>query len=144
MSKAVLYTDGGARGNPGPAGIGFVLTIGENQEIVHGESIGTATNNVAEYVALQRGLARAKQEGVDQVQCFLDSELVVRQLKGEYKVKSATLRELHQRVKAQAREFKTITFEHVLRHKNKQADALLNKALDEETKKSRTGVAGRI
>src|SRR5881275_1584739 len=93
--KARLFTDGGARGNPGPAAYGFVLEA-ENGAVLaaHGEAIGVATNNVAEYRALVAGLAKAAEVGVDELEVVSDSELLVKQMRGEYKVKNAALREL--------------------------------------------------
>ncbi|MEX2055021.1 MAG: ribonuclease HI family protein [Candidatus Andersenbacteria bacterium] len=130
MSKATLHTDGGARGNPGPAGIGFVLNIIDGETIEGAEYIGEATNNHAEYAALQRGLAMAQKKGVQEITCYLDSELVVKQLKGEYRVKHALLRPLYENVQQLARQFDRISFQHIVRAKNKKADLLVNKALD--------------
>lgn len=130
--KTSLHTDGGARGNPGPAAIGFVLEIPGQAAIAVGERIGTATNNVAEYEALLRGLSRASREGVQEIVCYLDSELVVKQLKGEYRVRDADLKKLFDKVKELVKGFTAVEFIHVRREKNKQADKLVNKALDEE------------
>jgi len=127
--RATLHTDGGARGNPGPAGIGYVLHIASRQ-ITHGEYIGKATNNQAEYRALLAGMARACQERVTQLTCYLDSELVVRQLAGEYRVKDTALRVLYDRVCRLISEFERVSFTHVRREKNKLADALVNEAID--------------
>ena len=93
--KATLYTDGGSRGNPGPAAYGFVLEAEDGTVLdAVGETIGVATNNVAEYSALVAGLARAAEVGVDELEVVSDSELLVKQMRGEYKVKNAALREL--------------------------------------------------
>ena len=133
--NATLYTDGGARGNPGPAGIGFVLTISDKEKIYHRGYIGKATNNQAEYKALIAGMERAKAEGVDELTCYLDSELVVKQLAGEYKVKDAGLKPLHAQVCSLMGDFGKTDFSHVPRNENKEADALVNEALDIETKR---------
>ena len=93
--KAKLFTDGGSRGNPGPAAYGYVLETPDGTVLAaHGEAIGVATNNVAEYQALVAGLARAEEAGVDELEVVSDSELLVKQMRGEYKVKNAALREL--------------------------------------------------
>jgi len=131
--KANLHTDGGARGNPGPSAIGFVLEIPGQAAIAVGECIGKATNNQAEYKALIRGLTKAVKEGVQEIVCYLDSELVVRQLKGEYKVRDADLKKLFDKVKGLVNKFSAVEFSHIRREKNKQADKLVNKALDEES-----------
>lgn len=131
--KATLHTDGGARGNPGPAGIGYVLRIqdaAETIEIEHGEYIGETTNNQAEYKALLAGLRRAQQEGVHEIECYLDSELVVKQLNKEYRVKHEDMKPLYARVQELEKEFDVISYQHVRREKNKDADRLVNEALD--------------
>jgi len=127
---ATLHTDGGSRGNPGPAGIGFVLRIPDQETIFHGEAIGDTTNNQAEYAALREGLSRALAEGVTEIECFLDSELVVKQMKGEYRVKDQNLRPRYEEVVELAGKFSAISYTHVRREKNKEADALVNQALD--------------
>lgn len=132
--KATLYCDGGARGNPGPAGIGFVLELPEAPIIREGAYIGEATNNVAEYRALIAGLTRAAAVAVTEMTVFLDSELVVRQMKGEYRVKDATLKLLFAEAQELAAQFRPITFQHVLREKNAGADSLVNRALDDQAK----------
>lgn len=129
--NAKLYTDGGARGNPGPAGIGYVLIKTEAAVIEYGEYIGEATNNQAEYKALLAGLARAQREGVRAIDCFLDSELVVRQLNGQYRVKNPDLVQLVSDVKKIANIFTTVSFTHIPRAENAKADALVNTAIDE-------------
>ncbi len=131
MHKATLLSDGGARGNPGPAGIGFVLVIAGKPPIRHSEYIGEATNNQAEYKALIAGLQRARDEGVTDITCYLDSELVVQQLRGEYRVKNEGLKPLFNDVESWRNQFRNISFHHVVRAKNKQADKLVNKAIDE-------------
>ena len=129
--NATLYTDGGARGNPGPAGIGFMLTINGHEPILHGEYIGETTNNQAEYKALLAGLTRAHQEGVTDIECFLDSELVVKQLRGEYRIKHADLKPRAAEVKEAAALFSSVRYSIVRREKNVEADEMVNKAIDE-------------
>lgn len=125
-----LHTDGGARGNPGPAAIGYVLKDAGRIVAKHGETIGEATNNVAEYTALLKGLARAKTEGADSVECKLDSLLVVEQLNRNYKVKDAGLVKLFTQVWNLTQQFTKVTFVHVPREQNDHADELVNHALD--------------
>ena len=129
--KAKLWTDGGARGNPGPAAYGFVLQ-GEDGESLdaRGEYIGLATNNVAEYSALIAGLEAAIALGVTELAVVSDSELMVKQMRGEYKVKNEALKELSQRAGALARKLGTVTYTAVRRHHNTLADQLVNDALD--------------
>jgi ribonuclease HI len=126
-----LFTDGGARGNPGPAGIGAIIQDSEGNVVAEiSEYIGTATNNCAEYTALMKGLAKALALGCREIACFLDSELVVKQLHGQYKVKNKDLAKLFVQVHNLRLKFKKITFSFVPREKNKHADKLVNKALD--------------
>jgi len=129
--KLVVNVDGGARGNPGPAAIGAVVQ--SNGEVLEerGERIGKATNNVAEYRALLLGIERATELGASELELVGDSELIVRQVKGEYKVKDATLRELHAEVKRALRPFEGHwSIRHVRREHNAEADRLVNAALD--------------
>ena len=130
--KARLSTDGGARGNPGPAAFGYVLE-GEDGTVLaaRGEAIGVATNNVAEYRALLAGLARAAELGVDEIEVVSDSELLVRQMRGEYRVRNAALRELSAEAHRLARAFLHVTYTAVRREHNELADRLVNEALDE-------------
>jgi len=128
-----LFTDGGSRGNPGESAIGCVLedpargiTLKE-----HAERIGIETNNVAEYKALIKGLEIALQFHPNRLLCHLDSELIVRQVNGEYKVKMPTLQPLFDEIQARSKEFPDIVFKHIPRSDNHRADALVNKALDE-------------
>lgn len=131
MQKLIINTDGGARGNPGPAGIGVVFTNPEGERIAtYREYIGTATNNIAEYRALILALEKARDFEVEEIECRLDSELVVKQLLGEYKVKDDKMKDLYARVQ-ELSFFKPIKYVHVRREKNKEADALVNKAIDE-------------
>ena len=129
--KAKLWTDGGARGNPGPAAYGFVLQ-GEDGESLdaRGKYIGHATNNVAEYSALIAGLEAAIALGVTELAVVSDSELMVKQMRGEYKVKNEALKELAQRAGTLARQLGTVTYTAVRRHHNTLADQLVNDALD--------------
>jgi len=136
MTDFIVSTDGGSRGNPGPAGIGIVLTDSNGRVVATARRfIGEATNNVAEYIALIEGLALAKAHGATRLRCRLDSELVVRQLNREYKVKDAALQRLFVQAWNVAGSFHRVTFEHVSREKNESADALVNQALDEAEKK---------
>lgn len=125
-----LFTDGGARGNPGPAGIGAILYNGTEIIGEVSESIGVATNNQAEYRAILAGLELALTKKVSELHCFLDSELVVEQLNRNYKVKDKELAKLFVKVWNLMQRFHKITFTHVRREKNKEADRLVNKALD--------------
>jgi len=130
-SKLQLFTDGGARGNPGPAAIGIVLKNSQGEIVVeHGEYIGEQTNNVAEYTALLRGLEIALEQGAEEVDCFLDSELVVKQLNKEYKVKDERLQKLFISVWNVSNSFKKVTYTHVRREQNTEADYMVNVALD--------------
>lgn len=130
---ATLFADGGSRGNPGPAASGAVLVNGYGQVI--GESglyLGVATNNVAEWTALLIGLQMALDRGMNSLAVRLDSELVVKQFCGEYRVKNPDLQDLHKRVVALARRFSHLDVAHVRRAQNKLADALVNRVLDQE------------
>jgi ribonuclease HI len=129
--RARLYTDGGARGNPGPAAYGYVLEDEDGSLLAaHGEAIGVATNNVAEYSALIAGLEKAAELGVDELEVVSDSELMVRQMTGVYKVKNEALRELWERAGRHARRVGTVTYRAVRREHNELADRLVNEALD--------------
>lgn len=125
------YTDGGSRGNPGPAAIGGVLQTPDGRLIEQfGQTIGEATNNQAEYGAIIEALTRAKHHGATRVTAHLDSELVVRQLTGAYKVKHVNMRPLFAKVQLLARAFEHVEFHHVPREENEAPDTLLNAALD--------------
>ncbi|HEY5168806.1 MAG TPA: Nif3-like dinuclear metal center hexameric protein, partial [Thermoleophilia bacterium] len=129
-----LYTDGGARGNPGPAGIGArLMTAGGDVVEDVSDFIGKATNNVAEYQALIAGLEVALDRGVERLDVFLDSELVVRQVNGRYKVKDAGLKPLHQQACLLLSRFHEVDVKHVRREQNAAADALVNQAIDAAT-----------
>jgi len=129
--RVTVNVDGGARGNPGPAAIAAVVSV-DGGEVIdsRGEVIGHATNNVAEYKALLLGIERARELGAREVELVGDSELVVKQVKGEYKVKDANLQELHAEVKQALGGFERWTIRHVPRAENAAADALVNEALD--------------
>jgi probable phosphoglycerate mutase len=131
--KARLSTDGGARGNPGPAAYGYVLEAEDGTVLdARGEAIGVATNNVAEYRALVAGLEKAVELAIDELEVVSDSELLVRQMKGEYKVKSETLRDLNDEAEALARRLGKVRYTAVRREHNELADRLVNDALDAE------------
>ena len=129
-SQFSLYTDGGARGNPGPGGIGVVIKKGDEVVFQKGKSIGHSTNNQAEYKALILGLEELSRLTEGEVVCFLDSELIVKQLNGEYRVKDEGLKPLFSEVLKLKEKFARIKFEHIKREKNKLADSLVNQALD--------------
>jgi ribonuclease HI len=130
--KARLSTDGGARGNPGPAAYGYVLEAEDGTVLAaHGERIGVATNNVAEYRALLAGLEKAAELGVDELEVVSDSELLVKQMRGEYKVKNAALRQLNAEAEALERRIRRVRYTAVRREHNELADRLVNEALDQ-------------
>jgi ribonuclease HI len=130
-SKIDLFTDGGSRNNPGHAAIGVVLKNTEGAVILErSEYVGIKTNNEAEYLALLAGLQAAKEHVPDILHCYLDSELVVNQLRGTYRVKNENLKKLVEEVFALKSLFREITFVHIPRSKNKEADTLVNRALD--------------
>ena len=129
--KARLSTDGGSRGNPGPAAYGYVLESEDGHVLdARGEAIGTATNNVAEYRGLIAGLESAIQRGIDELEVVSDSELLVRQMQGEYKVKNETLKTLQREAAELAAGLKRVTYTAVRRAHNELADRLVNDALD--------------
>jgi ribonuclease HI len=129
-----LFTDGGARGNPGPAASAYVLEADDGTVLAaHGETIGVATNNVAEYRALVAGLEKARDLGLDELEVVSDSELLVKQMRGEYKVKNAALRELSLRAAQVARAIGDVRYTAVRREHNELADRLVNEALDAAT-----------
>lgn len=141
----ILHTDGGARGNPGPAGIGVVISVSApalarpGARIAHtniletiSRYIGEATNNHAEYQALIAGLTRAKELGAQEIDVYMDSELIVKQMKREYKVKNKGLASLFVKVWNLSQSFKKVTFTHIPREQNESADKLVNEAIDNE------------
>jgi ribonuclease HI len=126
-----LSTDGGARGNPGPAAYGYVLEDEDGTVLAaHGERIGIATNNVAEYSALVAGLEKAIELGLDEVEVVSDSELMVKQMRGEYRVKNEALQELWAKARRLAGQVGSVGYTAVRREHNKLADQLVNEALD--------------
>jgi ribonuclease HI len=129
--RAKLSTDGGARGNPGPAAYGYVLEDEDGTVLAaHGERIGIATNNVAEYSALVAGLEKAIELGLDEVEVVSDSELMVKQMRGEYRVKNEALQELWSKARRLAGQVGSVGYTAVRREHNKLADKLVNDALD--------------
>jgi len=132
-----MFADGGARGNPGPAASGAVLyeldskgQVGEKVAEV-GKYLGEATNNQAEYQAIILGLLKAKEMNFDSVDAYLDSELAVKQLNGEYRVKNEELAKLFLQIHNLKQKFHSTQFSHVPRERNKEADAVVNKTIDE-------------
>jgi ribonuclease HI len=129
--KARLFTDGGARGNPGPAAYGFVLETEDGTVLAaEGQAIGVATNNVAEYSALVAGLRKALELHVPEIEVVSDSELLVKQMRGEYRVKNEALRALFVEATTLARGLQSVDYRHVKRAHNELADRLVNEALD--------------
>jgi ribonuclease HI len=129
--KARLSTDGGARGNPGPAAYAYVLEADDGTVLdARGQAIGVATNNVAEYRALVEGLRRAADLGIDELEVVSDSELIVKQMRGEYRIKNETLRALAREADVLARQIGPVTYTAVRREHNELADRLVNEALD--------------
>jgi ribonuclease HI len=131
MNKLIIFTDGGARGNPGPAGIGAAI-YDENKVMVAeiSQYLGVATNNQAEYKALIAAISKANELGAKELDCYLDSELVVKQLKREYKVKNKDLAPLFLSIHNLSLNFTKISYTHIPREKNKEADRLANEAMD--------------
>ncbi len=128
--KAILYADGGSRGNPGPSGAGAVI---ESDGVIVkrlARYIDHATNNIAEYTSLIMGLTKAKELGFDDIEIRMDSELVVKQLLGEYKVKNEGLLPLYADATQLTRAFKNIKISHIARNRNQEADSLANLAMD--------------
>jgi ribonuclease HI len=131
--RLAVNVDGGARGNPGPAAIAAVVSTPDGEVIAErAQTIGSATNNVAEYRALLLGIELARELGATEVALVGDSELIVRQVEGRYKVKDAGLRSLHAQVRDALAGFERWSIEHVRREQNAAADALVNQALDGE------------
>ena len=126
-----MNVDGGSRGNPGPAAVGVVVRTPDGEVVAEAaETIGSATNNVAEYRALLRGVELAREHGADELEIYGDSELVVKQVRGEYKVKDAGLKPLHAEARAALAGLEAWSFDHVRRESNAHADDLVNQALD--------------
>ena len=132
--KARLYTDGGARGNPGPAAYGYVLEAEDGTVLAaEGRAIGPATNNVAEYSGLIAGLEKAIELAVPELEVRSDSELMVKQMRGEYRVKNEALRGLSLEAARLGRQLERVEYHHVMREHNELADRLVNEALDAST-----------
>jgi ribonuclease HI len=130
--RLVIHTDGAARGNPGPAGAGAVLRRASGELVEEASRyLGRATNNVAEYGALILALERAREHGAREIEIRADSELLVRQMSGEYKIKNEALKELAARAHEIARSFERVAYVHVRREYNRDADRLANRAIDE-------------
>ncbi|MBS7249778.1 MAG: ribonuclease HI family protein [Candidatus Freyarchaeota archaeon] len=135
----LIYSDGGSRGNPGPSAIGFVVCDGKGKVLTrHGKYIGIHTNNQSEYLALIEALEHALTYSRCRINCFLDSELVVKQLNGEYEVRDSDLQKLFLKVKMLEKKFESVKYSYVPRNTGKHsiADRLVNKALDYESKKN--------
>jgi ribonuclease HI len=131
VEEVTIFTDGGARGNPGPAAFAYVIRRPDGGILAeHGECLGETTNNVAEYTALLRALERALALGAKRVLLHSDSELMVKQMRGEYKVKNEALRDLYEQACRLESRFEKVTFRHVPRAENSHADRLYNEALD--------------
>jgi len=126
-----IQFDGGSRGNPGPAACGVVITTSDGITLAAlGKYLGRATNNVAEYTGLITGLQEARKLGAKKIIVRGDSELVIKQMRGEYRVKNPDMKTLHDRAQTLAREFSSVQFTHNLRQHNEVADRLANKAMD--------------
>jgi ribonuclease HI len=133
--KVITYTDGGARGNPGPASLGVVIKDEQGKILAgYGEYIGETTNNVAEYSAVISALERAHHLGATEVECRMDSKLVAEQMSGRWRVKEPHLQTLFMKAYKAKQLFKKVSFHHVYREQNKEADAYVNQALDERMK----------
>ena len=133
MKKGKVFSDGGARGNPGPAAVGILVCNAQGEPVrEHQETIGEATNNIAEYRAVIRGLELARELGFEEIEYFVDSELVARQLSGVYRIKTPHIKELVLQVKEKERKFKKVSYTQVPRthEKIREADRLVNQALD--------------
>lgn len=134
LRKLYIYTDGGSRGNPGPGAIGILICDSKKRYLYKGgDYIGETTNNRAEYTALIEALKKAKKYSKGKVECFSDSELMVKQLQGKYKVKNYFLKELYQKIKDLEKNFKKVNYHHVRREDKgiQIVDKLLNKVLDD-------------
>ncbi len=133
MSELTIHTDGAARGNPGPAAIGYVIEEKGKLVTEEKEFLGTATNNFAEYTAVVRALEHAKSLGASKIRLYSDSELLVKQMNGVYRVKNATLRPLYEQAQRLRQDFDAVNFHHIPREQNSEADRLCNEALDDPT-----------
>jgi len=129
--KLLIYSDGGARGNPGPAALGVVIKDESGTTLIaFGEYLGEQTNNFAEYSALISGLKKAHELGATEVDCYLDSELITKQMRREYKVKEPNLQKLFIQAYNLSAGFKKVTYRHIPREENKAADREVNRVLD--------------
>jgi ribonuclease HI len=132
MKSAYLFTDGASRGNPGLAGAGFVLMGGAGQIVYEGARfLGEATNNQAEYIALVEGLSQGVEMGFSDISIRMDSELIVKQIKGEYRVKNHGIKPHYKKAVELLNKLESYSIEHIPREKNKEADRLANKAIDD-------------
>lgn len=129
--KAILYCDGASKGNPGHSGIGIVLLI-NHQKIKISEYIGVTTNNMAEYTALLRGLREAKRNGATTLTIYTDSELITKQIRGHYKVKSSNIEKIYKEVISLLNDFNHYSIEHIPRDLNKEADCLAVSAAEKK------------
>jgi len=135
IDEVKLFADGGSRGNPGPSASGYVLLDMEDNILVdQGVYLGVTTNNQAEYTALKLGLEEAKKIGAKEIEVYMDSLLVVNQMKGIFKIKNRELWPIHQAIVELAKGFRKVSYSHVPREFNKLADAAVNRALDEQLK----------
>ncbi|MDD4570392.1 MAG: ribonuclease HI family protein [Tepidanaerobacteraceae bacterium] len=141
MSKIIAYTDGASRGNPGNAGIG-VLLVDENDNVIKEISvyIGQTTNNIAEYTAMLTALREALEMNIEEIEIVSDSELMVKQINGEYQVKNEGLKPLYREACGLLKEFKGFTVRHVRREHNKEADKLANRGIDEALGEEEIGI----
>jgi len=130
--KLTIYTDGGARGNPGPAATGIIIKDEKGKTVAnYGEYLGEQTNNYAEYMGIISGLKKAKALGATEVECIADSKLVVEQMSGHWKVREPSLQKLFVLAYNAAAQFKKVKYKHILREGNKEADTEVNKILDQ-------------
>lgn len=133
VDEAKVFTDGGSRGNPGPSASGFVILDMDDRVLVEkGIYVGITTNNQAEYMSLKFALEECRRLGIRKVHVYMDSLLVINQMKGIFKVKNRDLWPIHDAIKELAKQFKHVTYDHVPREFNKLADAAVNKAMDDE------------
>ena len=136
--KLIIYCDGGSRGNPGPAGLGVVIYDGKKNKLFEiSEFLGVATNNQAEYKGVLQAIKKAKELKAKELTFYLDSELIVKQMNGQYRVKNKDLLPIYMEIKKHILEFQKVEFNHVRREYNKEADALANIAMDAHSPKKR-------
>ena len=130
--KATVFSDGASRGNPGPAGAGAVVVSATGERLALGKYLGSTTNNIAEYEGLLLGLNAARMKGVSEVIVCADSELLIKQLRGEYRVKAVHLQPLFAKAQQLLQGFAKVELKHVYREHNKEADEMSNRAIDEK------------